>query len=422
MTEKELLKYLEQFPSMEHFYKQTKYSKLLMGLFGKYNEANKINCNLRKLIVSIKKYNDTFGDNGWIVYDRLNTKFIEKVNEIFDKQGIEEAEKEIIKYYTSKENNFITDTFAVEEMRIRKTNLEKAFENHYNENYLESVLLFLTIIDGAVNDFTKSKGFFAEGTNVEAWDCLVGANDGLKKLQKLYNIGRNKTNTEPIYYPYRNGILHGRNLNFGNVYCSCRCIVLLLAVCDWMKNKNSEESRKEKYNKEINPPTITESLKKYSKAITDRKIIEEWKRKDIQVGKTIPKIGPLADYEEYPYIQYLFEVLNYWKNKNYGHLSLGLSRLFYGCSTNGKLASECRKLFENKELISYNLKNVYDQSISLKVVEVFVKYSQDSELIEGILKFGLFYESVDTKSVAIPELDNGCWTIVPQDVRLLYKK
>lgn len=421
MTEKELLKYIEQFPSIEHFYKQIRSFKLIGNLFGKGKELKKINSNLRELITSIKKYNDTFSDEGWIAHDSINIEFIKKVNDIFDTNGFEDAEKEIIKYYTTRENNFIIGTYSIEEFRIRRNNLERAFENHYNGNYLESVALFLTAIDGAVNDFTKSKGFFAEGTNVEGWDCLVGANDGLQKLQKLYNVGRNKTNTNPIYYPYRNGILHGRDLNYGNAFCSCKCVVLLIVVCDWMKNKNSENSRKEKYNKEINPPSIAESIKKYSKVMSDRKIIESWERKDIQVGETIPKVGSIEDYKEYPYIQYLFKILSYWKKKNYGNLSIGLSRLFYDCSTKGKLALECRRLFENKELISYNLENVYDQAISLKVVEVFVKYNYNSKLIEGILRFGLLYESSDTKSVVIPELDNGHWTIVPQDVRLLYR-
>lgn len=282
MTEKELSKYLEQFPSIEHFYNQTRRFKLIGSLFGKGVEAKKINSDLRELIISIKKYNDIFSDKGWIAYDSINADFIKRVNEIFDANGYKDAEKEIIEYYTNKENNFIINTYSIEEFRIRRNNLERAFENHYNGNYLESVVLFLTAIDGAVNDFTKNKGFFAEGTNVEAWYCLVGANDGLKKLQKLYNVWRNKTNTNPIYYPYRNEILHGRDLNYENA--SCKCVVLLMSVCDWMKNKNSENSRKEKYNKEINPLSITESIKKYSKVMDDRKIIESWKRKDIKVG------------------------------------------------------------------------------------------------------------------------------------------
>lgn len=58
--------------------------------------------------------------------------------------------------------------------------------------------LCLIIVDGAVNDFTKSKGFFAKGTKVDAWDCLVGCSDGLSNLTDIYNQKRTKTNTEMI--------------------------------------------------------------------------------------------------------------------------------------------------------------------------------------------------------------------------------
>lgn len=142
MTEKEISKYLEQFPSIEHFYNQTRNFKLIGSLFGKKEEAKKINSDLRELIISIKKYNDTFSDEGWIAYDSINADFIKKVNEIFDTSGSKDAEKEIIKYYTNPENNFIINTYSIEEFRIRRNNLERAFENHYNGNYLERVVLF----------------------------------------------------------------------------------------------------------------------------------------------------------------------------------------------------------------------------------------------------------------------------------------
>ena len=48
------------------------------------------------------------------------------------------------------------------------------------------------IIDGAVNDYAKSKGFFAEGTDVSAWDCLVGCSSGLSKIKNIYCKGRKK--------------------------------------------------------------------------------------------------------------------------------------------------------------------------------------------------------------------------------------
>ena len=40
--------------------------------------------------------------------------------------------------------------------------------------------------------------------------------------------------------PYRNGILHGRDLNYGNKFVAGKCIVMLLAISEWIKNKKKE--------------------------------------------------------------------------------------------------------------------------------------------------------------------------------------
>lgn len=48
--------------------------------------------------------------------------------------------------------------------------INKALDGYFAGRYYASIPLFLIIIDGSVNDYTKSKGFFAEGTGVTAWD------------------------------------------------------------------------------------------------------------------------------------------------------------------------------------------------------------------------------------------------------------
>lgn len=50
--------------------------------------------------------------------------------------------------------------------------------------------------------------------------------------------------------PYRIGILHGRDLSFENKLVVGKCIALLLAISEWMKSKNNEDIRKEKWRME----------------------------------------------------------------------------------------------------------------------------------------------------------------------------
>lgn len=207
------------------------------------------------MIEQITAFNDRFSSYGWCAYDSMSMALMESANTAFEEGGIETAEQVLINYYKTDVNkiiHWIKNSSAA--FAVRNNLIQRFFEDHFAERYHASVPLGLIIVDGAVNDFTKSKGFFAEGTAVDAWDCLVGCSDGLSKLKSIFNQNRTKTNTEIITLPYRNGILHGRDLNYANEYVSCKCVSLMFAVADWMKMKNSEETRKAKYEKSVNPP------------------------------------------------------------------------------------------------------------------------------------------------------------------------
>ena len=236
--------------------------------------------------------------------------------------------------------------------------IQKAFDDHFAGRYYASIPLFLIIIDGAVNDFTRSKGFFAEGTDVTAWDCLVGCSDGLVKLKGIFNKGRNKTNTEEVLMPYRNGILHGRDLNYANEYVSCKCVALLFAISDWVKMKDSECQRKAKMEKEMNSPSIRDSFSKMKNNAKDRLEIEKWEPRTIIIGTTIKACGEKNDYLDYPYLLTIFDMFDAWENNNYGKLSILLKNIFSFRKSDKMRAGECRELFQSKKFESFEIQEV----------------------------------------------------------------
>lgn len=315
---------------------------------------------------------------------------IEEVNKVYDENGLETAEQVLITYYSSKVEEFI---FLLknncEELLARYDLILKAFEDHKEGGYHASVPLFLMIIDGAVNDYTKIKGFFAEGTDVSAWDCLVGCSSGLSKIKNIYCKGRNKTNTEVIYLPYRNGILHGRDLNYDNIFVSSKFIVLLFAIHDWMTNKNQE----------------------------DKKIINLWKPRIVTIGETIPESG---EYNDYEYIQKVLKIFEYWGKKNYGQLSKVLDKMFNYEKSQGLRPKLCRELFQNKELISYRLIEVEERAISLRRVIVEAKWESNNKTFIEDLEFGVVYQGGRDKTL-LPDKKDGEWVIVPCKVQGLYQ-
>lgn len=312
--------------------------------------------NLAHMIRLIESFNLYFSDAGWCAYDSMNMPLMEKAVKAYETDGLDAGEQVLIQYY----QNDVKDKIhwlknKAKPFQERYELIKCAFKDHFAERYYASIPLFLIIIDGAVNDYTKSKGFFAEGTDVSAWDCLVGCSDGLKKLKDIFNKGRNKTNHDEIRLPYRNGILHGRDLNYANEYVSCKCISLMFALADWIKLKDSEDVRKQKYEKACNPPPISESLKKLKQNAIDRTEIQKWNRREIIIGETVSTTPTIEECEAFPYLFPLISAFNAWSTHNYGVLSIHFKNIFPYEPSDKKRAGECRKLFEHKDLLAYEL-------------------------------------------------------------------
>lgn len=82
-----------------------------------------------------------------------------------------------------------------------------------------------------------------------AWDSIAAHETGLQTIASLFSESRNKTNDEVITLPYRNGILHGRELAFDNKLVAAKVWATLFAIKDWsvaFSNKpNENEKEKE---------------------------------------------------------------------------------------------------------------------------------------------------------------------------------
>lgn len=371
---------------------------------------------LENMIIQSKLFTERFSSLGWCSYDSMSFELMERVNTIFDEKGVEEAEQALISYYKTDVRHIIhwiknsSNAFL-----IRDSLIQNFFEDHFAERYHASVPLGLIIVDGAVNDFTRSKGFFAEGTAVDAWDCLVGCDENLTRIKEIFNQNRTKTNDEIITLPYRNGIMHGRDLNYANEFVSCKCVALMFAVADWMRMKGNEEERKAIHEKSSESCSQLDSIEqlKENKKIHDE--ISLWKKQIINVGEDIPINGLPEEYVGYPYLVEVVKMLYAWKNRNYGELSIYLQKLFSSSESLGKRAGECRRLFETKYFENFEIVNVEERACALSKVEVKVYWSVNDCRKEAVLTFGCFYEN-KTNNIAVPWRNNGEWVLIPWDV------
>lgn len=413
----------ENLKSLEKLKKDIKSMKLLYPTLSSdlRHKLSLLETELAQMETQVDLFIEYYSNYGWCVYDSISSSLLKNAITAFQDGGIDAGEKVLLTYYENDVKDIVCwlkDRSDI--LSMRYTLITQAFDDHFAKRYYASVPLFLIIIDGAVNDFTRSKGFFAEGTDVTAWDCLVGCSESLEKLKGIFNKGRNKTNADEIFMPYRNGILHGRDINYGNEYVSCKCVALLFAIADWINMKSSEDDRKAKYEKEMTPPSFTEIILKLQKNKQDRMEIEKWKARQIQVGVDVPATGNPECYLDYPYLKAVVEMFAAWKDKNFGQLALHLKSLFKYEQSEKKRAGECRKMFFDKDLMGFSILEVEERACSLSRILTEATWKCHDKIYKEPLEFGCAYQSKDGRG-AFPWAGNGTWTLIPWKVQGLYK-
>lgn len=186
-----------------------------------------------------------------------------------------------------------------------------------------------------------------------------------------------------------------------------------------MNMKDSEDFRKQKFEKECNPPPISESLKKIRQNSIDRQEIQKWVKRDIKIGETISATPTIEECRNFPYLSPLISAFNAWSTRNYGSLSVWLKNVFSYESSDKKRAGECRKLFESKNLISYELEEIEERALALTKIVVLVKWESSNVVHTEHLEFGCSYQQEDG-SVGYPWKDNGVWVLIPWKIQGLY--
>ncbi len=245
-TYKKLRKEIE---GAEALHKVTKLFSFI-GLKNKsLNEAFKTLPEMKKQLELLSKspdrFNDYYAKRGWIAHESMNSDLMLTSIELADKGLIEVAEQELINYYTSGKLHWLLHQLKrVDEFSIRYNFFLLAYEDTLAERYHAVVPVLLMMIDGAVNDIDKGKGFFADNINLTAWDSIAAHSSGLTALKEVFSDGRHKTTKEEILLPYRHGILHGRDLGYANRTVTAKCWAALFAINDWACALKQEKKKR----------------------------------------------------------------------------------------------------------------------------------------------------------------------------------
>lgn len=381
-------------------YNEPKFDELFEQIEGTYKQY-------KSLKVVPDRFNHFFSEKGWIAFESLDFSLMESCVNLAEQGKIDKAEDALIKYFTNREKvNFLaTRLMALKEFRPRNTLMRNALEDHFSRRYHASVPLFLMMIDGLVNDF-ENVGFFAENVELTVWDTIAAHDSGLATIAKIFGKSRKKTTDEEIVLPFRNGILHGRDLGYANVQVSSKALSTLLALSDWA---NAIKDGKKGINKEFVPPTIEETIKQLASSSKqlhenqkEQEYMDKWTRRDLKVGEDLPEKGEVSDYAESTPEKTLIEFIYYLEKGNFGNMAKLISNSYLKGTTIGKIAGELREVFDQMKLIDYKLVSVYDNAPAISEIEVLLEFErvEDQTSFEVLHKFRLCYEGENGDPVA----------------------
>lgn len=384
---------------------------------GEIPDIKQMKKDLEKLSKLPDEFNSAFASNGWIAYESFNVNVMGKAIELH-KQGKEKAaEDEIIAYYNTDNIRMmiVRRGSAVKAYKPRKQLALYALAEYEAERYYSCVPLLLMIIDGLVNDINKHAGFFSDNSDVTSWDSIAGHYTGLTQIKSIFYKTRRKTNTDEITMPYRNGILHGKDLNYNNIYVAAKCWGCLAAVLDW--GKDIANGKKEAPPPEP-PKSLTQSLdelidtvstyeeNKKNHQIVNKKI-DKWRARDISIHQENTKNISVSSLSEHSPERALVEFIDLWHKTNYGYMA---DYIYFDSKFEPKsnIIKTMRRIFENKNLLEYCIVKIEDKApvISHVTLSVLIEYNQKHYNKE--IEFRMIYEGDNV----IHGDEGGKWKLV----------
>jgi hypothetical protein len=337
------------------------------------------------------RFNDLFAQRGWIMYDYMNLDVVKVAIAKAAAGDVDAAEQMLVEYYDEQTIRYqITWLAGTRAFRPRIPLARKALTDYAEGRYHACIPVLLLLLDGMVDDI-GIHGFFAEGTDLSAWDSVAGHSKGLASLVRVLAKGRYTTTTEQITVPYRNGILHGHDLGYDNKLVAAKTWAVLFAAGDLVR----KVERGERTEPPPKPqPTWRDTFKRMWDTEQTKVQTAAWRARLIQLGADIPVTGEPQDYGEGMPERILVAFLCGWRRRNYGQMAQCLRDATDQYQIN-KRAGDLRASFASKALHSFELLELRDEAPAMTVIKARLVYEQASNVVEVVRDFRVINEEAD---------------------------
>lgn len=411
----DLLRQIRALESFEALYRAIPFARKLFPkideVFSSFSEVKK----QAEILEIPDRFNEIFSKFGWIAYESMNFDIMKKSIARYEFNGIEEAELYLADSYDEDALKFGIMRFSgnIEfRRRIRLANLAK--EDYLERRYHACIPLLLSLIDGLVNDVSRSVGFFAESSDMTAWDSMAAHETGLQSLASLMTKKKNKTNEKTITIPYRNGILHGRELAFDNKIVAAKCWATLFAIRDWAAAL-SDWKKTPKPKKEISWKETFASIIENNRK---RKLLEAWKPRDSSTLSYLPNNGIPSELPIGTPERAIAEFIENWCKQCYGLIAESL--LYFTDTSKGKRAGLAKEDFSRRVPSSFKIFSVEDRAFAASHVIVDLSFATQEGLLSRRVSVRAIYQE-DCNGSLTWNGEKGDWKVVQNSLsEILY--
>ncbi|MEB3286881.1 MAG: hypothetical protein VKJ04_05205 [Vampirovibrionales bacterium] len=365
-------------------------------------QAKEIAIKAEELSQLPKEFQQRFQQFGWLLSESTSIDIAKDAIKLYDEDNFDQANDLLCTQFEGNHLDFLIMRLKHIPSFIPRYEIARtAVALTHAEQYIGAVPLILIVADGMASE-AFGKSLFAEGIDVSEVKALAGSAEGLPQLISEVCKTRKPTNTEKLDFPFRNGIMHGKDVNFGNRLVTAKCWSILSCLADILRAKNIKQEAKDNR-------TFMEALKDLQSTKLMRKRIDQW-----QPRQNIVITGD-GSYKEQSFQANTPEAIlcsffKHWQAGNYG--KLGELTVYYDKRSLGKRAGQIRKELVGIELINSRLLKIKDEAAAVTEIQCELTYNMAGKELRDRLRFRMLYVDEDIDPIVRDEPE-GMWQIIP---------
>lgn len=351
-------------------------------------------------------FHESFAELGWLISESTSLDTARAALSAQAGGRIDDAEDLLAADYEGDKLHFVVKRLCqTHGFKLRKAQLQEALTLTHEARFLAAAPLLLIVADGVGEDVFK-KLIFSEGVNLEELHSLAGHPDALPRLVKQICRTRRKTTEEYVSFPYRNGILHGRDLGYGNRLITAKCWSFLCNIADVIRAREAKGSLNR-----APQPSISELLDKHADTLDQTERIATWVPRPISKNRinvfADPGSGVVDAHEPE---SALSEFLWAWKGNNFGRM--GELTVYFDNRPVNRRAGEIRKTMNGLTLIDAVIVCIKDKTPAITEITVDLSFIKD--LVEHSDRFTFSMNCVgDDGELAVHGDKSAHWLVLP---------